>query len=253
MGTSNPASGFRHGRPRIVPVLDVMGGQVVRAIGGRRSEYRPIRSVLTDSTDPVEVAKAMVAATGSECVYVADLDGIINRRPDPSVLQAIEEAEIPVICDAGYRTRAELLAGIWTGAWGSVIASETAEPSILDGPSLDQTVFSIDLFDGRILGDWQGWGISGPGAVVELAGIPHRKRIETLILLDLARVGTGTGPGTEAVVAACKVAYPDLYIMTGGGVRAWADVERLGEAGADAVLVASAIHDGTLTLPRTGP
>jgi len=250
MESSNPPSGFPAGRPRIVPVIDIMGGQVVRAVGGRRSEYRPVRSVLTDSTYPVEVATAMIAATGAECVYLADLDGIVNHRPDSSVVRSIEGSAIPVICDAGYRTRVELVAGILTGAWGSVIASETAEPSILDGPSLDQVAFSIDLFDGQILGDWQGWGLSGPRAVVEMAGIAHRNRIETLILLDLARVGTGTGPGSDALVEACKVAYPDLYIMAGGGVRSWADVQRLTDAGADAVLVASALHDGTITFAR---
>jgi phosphoribosylformimino-5-aminoimidazole carboxamide ribotide isomerase len=39
-----------------------------------------------------------------------------------------------------------------------------------------------------------------------------------------------------------------LGIITGGGVRTWDDVERLGDAGADAILVASALHDGTIRL-----
>ena len=38
--------------------------------------------------------------------------------------------------------------------------------------------------------------------------------------------------------------------LTGGGIRDWDDVKRLEDAGADAVLVASALHDGTLTFPR---
>ena len=59
---------------RIIPVIDVMGGQVVRAVGGRRSEYRPIVSKLTDSTEPVEVAKALLGATGVGEIYLADLD-----------------------------------------------------------------------------------------------------------------------------------------------------------------------------------
>ncbi|HEX4609193.1 MAG TPA: HisA/HisF-related TIM barrel protein [Urbifossiella sp.] len=238
------------GRAPIIPVLDLMGGRVVRAVGGRRSEYRPVRSVLTDSTDPVEVAKAMVAATGAGHIYLADLDGIIHGRPDPNIPFEIEAAEIPVIYDAGHRNRRDLLAGIRSGVWGSVVASETAEPTILDGQPLDQVVFSIDLFDGRILGDWQGWGVSGPDAVVDLAGVVCQRKVKTLILLDLARVGTGTGPGTERFVAECKAAYPDLYVMAGGGVKTWADAERLADAGADEILVASAVHDGTLTLPR---
>ncbi|MFO0800827.1 MAG: HisA/HisF-related TIM barrel protein [Gemmataceae bacterium] len=233
-------------------MIDLMGGRVVRAIGGRRSEYQPLRSVLTDSTEPVAVAKAMVAATGAECIYLADIDGIVKGQPDPAVVRAIEDVEIPVIYDAGYRTRAELLAGMQQSfAWGTVIASETAEPTILEGPTLDRVAFSIDLFNGHILGDWKGWGVSGPCAVVELAAVPHRKWIETVILLDIARVGTRTGPGTESAVAACKAAYPKLFIQAGGGVRTWDDVQRLSDAGADAVMVASALHDGTLIFPRT--
>ena len=35
---------------RIVPVIDLMGGCVVHARGGRRETYRPIRSALTASS-----------------------------------------------------------------------------------------------------------------------------------------------------------------------------------------------------------
>src|SRR5688572_28938554 len=90
--------------PKIIPVIDLMGGRVVRAVGGRRSEYQPVRSVLTDSTEPGEVARALVAATGADCVYVADLDAIIHRRPDTGSVQAVTSASVPVLYDGGFRT-----------------------------------------------------------------------------------------------------------------------------------------------------
>ena len=31
---------------RVIPVIDVLAGQAVRAVRGRRSEYRPLESVL---------------------------------------------------------------------------------------------------------------------------------------------------------------------------------------------------------------
>src|SRR5579872_5647704 len=43
---------------RIVPVLDLLGGVVVRGVGGRRREYRPVVSRLTPSCDPLDVARA---------------------------------------------------------------------------------------------------------------------------------------------------------------------------------------------------
>ena len=45
---------------RILPVLDLKGGQVVRGLAGRRQEYQPIRSRLTPSCQPLAVV-AVVA------------------------------------------------------------------------------------------------------------------------------------------------------------------------------------------------
>src|SRR5438132_1291434 len=59
--------------PRIIPVIDVMGGVVVRAVAGRRDQYRPLVSRLTNSTDPRDVAQALRDHTGTRHLYLADL------------------------------------------------------------------------------------------------------------------------------------------------------------------------------------
>ena len=64
---------------RIIPVLDMLNGIVVRGVGGRRSEYQPIVSRLTSSTDPVEVARVLVYAFQPAEMYVADLDAIAGE------------------------------------------------------------------------------------------------------------------------------------------------------------------------------
>jgi len=66
---------------KILPVLDVMGGVVVRGIAGRRSEYRPIVSRLTASTDPGDVAEAFRQHFGFDQLYLADLDALADRPP----------------------------------------------------------------------------------------------------------------------------------------------------------------------------
>jgi phosphoribosylformimino-5-aminoimidazole carboxamide ribotide isomerase len=73
--------------------------------------------------------------------------------------------------------------------------------------------------------------------------------VGTLIVIDLARVGTGRGCGTENLLRAIRKGFPEVELIAGGGVRSWADVDRLGDAGADAVLIASALHDGRITYP----
>ena len=237
--------------PRIIPVLDVMNGHVVRAIGGRRDEYKPVVSKLTTSTEPTEVAKALLAATGANELYVADLDAIHRGTGFSSAVSwLLEQVSVPVWVDAGF--------GGSTGTevpdapnLRPVVGFETCQTEqvltdILFKPPPRTVAFSLDLKAGRLHGNWAAWGLKGDLAVSRLARRVHGLNVRTLIVLDLARVGTGTGCGTEELLRQLRDEFPDLDLIAGGGVRAHEDVERLGEAGATGVLVASALHDGTL-------
>ena len=50
---------------RVIPVLDVKNGQAVHAVGGIRSHYRPLQSLLHPSCDPLELVRP--TATSSAC------------------------------------------------------------------------------------------------------------------------------------------------------------------------------------------
>ncbi len=67
-----------------------------------------------------------------------------------------------------------------------------------------------------------------------------------MIVLDLAQVGMGNGPGTEALCRDLAITFPDVEIVAGGGVRGMEDLQSLKACGVRAVLVASALHDGRL-------
>ena len=57
----------RNYRMRIIPVLDVLGGCVVRGVGGRRDEYRPIVSKLCNSREPPAVTVFRLENPGPWC------------------------------------------------------------------------------------------------------------------------------------------------------------------------------------------
>jgi phosphoribosylformimino-5-aminoimidazole carboxamide ribotide isomerase len=61
---------------QIIPVIDVMGGQVVQAIAGNRANYSPISSVVTSSTTPKGVIEDLLSFSDFEIVYIAELDSI---------------------------------------------------------------------------------------------------------------------------------------------------------------------------------
>jgi phosphoribosylformimino-5-aminoimidazole carboxamide ribotide isomerase len=69
--------------------------------------------------------------------------------------------------------------------------------------------------------------------------------ISAVIVLDLARVGTGAGPDF-AVIASVRKAVPDVMLVAGGGVRGLGDLAQLADVGCDGALVATALLDGRL-------
>lgn len=240
---------------RIIPVIDVMDGGVVRAIGGRRDEYRPLVSQLTVSTDPIAVAKALLEATGAKELYVADLDAIRDPTADRSLAATLTDAfpAIRVWVDPGIRTHADIARCAWRNNLGLVVGSETIsgpETALHAGNEFAPDVwYSVDLFDGRWLGRWEPWreyGLTESSDILAIAEAGLQTTGGDLLLLDLARVGKGTGTGTERWVTLAKRRFAPRSLIVGGGVRDWDDVKRLEDAGADAVLVASALHDGQL-------
>ncbi len=68
-----------------------------------------------------------------------------------------------------------------------------------------------------------------------------------MLVLDLARVGEGTGTGSEELCAEIVRSSPQVELSVGGGVRGWEDLARLRDGGVRAVLLASALHDGRVT------
>ena len=85
----------------VLPVVDLVGGQVVRGIAGRREEYRPIVSRLCADAQPASVARALVEQFGFAQAYVADLDAIAGHEPDWKTYEAIADCGLRLWVDAG--------------------------------------------------------------------------------------------------------------------------------------------------------
>lgn len=237
--------------PRVIPVIDVMGGVVVRAVGGRRDAYSEWSSPLAGSSDPEAVARALLARTGAETLYVADLD-MLRWGVSDWDRRFLSDLPAITLLDAGG-----LVTGPGLRRVREVVASEieTNTPTFVREMlrrhrSTLPPAFSVDVRNGRLLGRWNAWGVRGPTDVLGLAGRAGDLGFRTLIVLDVASVGTGRGPNSAAICESIRKTFPHVELITGGGVRSWADIDRLGECGVDGVLVASALHDGTLTFPR---
>lgn len=232
---------------RIIPVLDLKGGLVVRGIAGKRELYKPVQSLLCSTADPGEVACALRSHLGLGYMYLADLDGITSGRADPEICVRLEKLGFRLMVDAGMRTLPQAMdfAGKIDG--DLIAALETLpSPQILEsmveelGPR--RVVFSLDLTGGKPLTGGDGW----PADAQEIADIAVSVGIERMIFLDLAAVGSGEGPAHLHTCRDWKKRYPGLELITGGGVRDIDDLLELKAAALDGVLVASSLHDGRI-------
>ncbi|HZZ77208.1 MAG TPA: HisA/HisF-related TIM barrel protein [Gemmataceae bacterium] len=235
----------------ILPVLDLMQGQIVRGVAGRRDDYQPIVSNLTSSAKPVDVALALHERFGFDEFYLADLDAIRDGVPNLDVYRQLQMEGFRIWVDAGIRSRSarSLKMLIIANVARVIIGLETiADPEdighIVRRLGVDRAVFSLDLKDGKALGAIERWHTSDPFGIARRA--IESLGVRRLIVLDLARVGVGTGTGTEALCRRIKEVHPDVHLCAGGGVRGIDDVTRLMQLGVEHVLVASALHDGRI-------
>jgi len=233
---------------KVVPVLDLLKGQVVHAVAGQRANYRPIKSRWTASADPVEVATALHRHFGFATFYLADLDAIAGAEPAFSTFGALQSAGFRLWVDAGVveANRAQALADF--GVARIIVGLETvAGPHVLARicqTIAGQMIFSLDLRCGqpvRAGGSWK----SEAWAILEQA---IDAGVRAVLLLDLVRVGARSGTGTEALCARLARTFPKVEIITGGGIQDVSDLHQLETLGVGTALMATALHDGSVTV-----
>lgn len=241
--------------PTIIPVLDLLGGQVVRAVGGRRSEYRPLVTQLTDDPTPARLAAIFVERFAAREIYLADLDAIAGRPGNFAAWHDVAGSGARLWLDAGTATAdaAEaLLARDWPRPPVLIVGLETLRdpdqfPAIVERCGPENLAFSLDLRDGcpvTTIAAWQ------QRLSEEIAAEAIAAGFRRLILLDLARVGRGTGCGTGELCRRLHARYPEVELVTGGGVSSDEDLRQAAAQRAQAVLVASALHEGRLAPVR---
>jgi len=203
---------------RLIPVLDLQHGVVVRGIGGRRSEYRPLVSPFSSDSNPVRVARSLIESFHPRELYVADLDAIAGRVASRSLLNADGDLGAELWIDAGIRIAGDLEPFAKDRSASVVVGLETANgPDVLDAAialmGAKRVVFSLDLRRGLLLGPWRNWSARNVRDWLSIADRAVESGVRSVILLDLSRVGEGHGTGTEAMCQTIVLKYPELEII----------------------------------------
>jgi phosphoribosylformimino-5-aminoimidazole carboxamide ribotide isomerase len=216
-----------------IPVIDLMGGRVVRARMGDRASYRPLESPLSPTSEALDVLRGLLAVYAFLTLYVADLDAIQGNGDNLPTLRRIR-AEFPALqmwVDNGAADPAAIEAIIDADLGAPVIGSESQRDNALIAQHRDSTRVVLSL-------DFRGDTFQGPQEILANPALwPSR-----IIVMTLARVGSGAGPDLARLAAIRSIAGGrELYAA--GGVRDAADLSALKAAGAAGVLIASALHE----------
>jgi HisA/HisF family protein len=237
---------------RILPVIDLKRGQVVHGVAGKRDSYQPIVSQIVDSPNPANVARALCDVVRGDDMYVADLDAIAGHEPDWNSYAAIANQDVTLWLDAGTSEVSSLrrivektrnLANVIIAL--ESLASLSLLETIATELSMQQVVFSLDLANGLpVTPDPSASNLSAEA----IAAFAIAVGIRSIIVLDVAAVGRQRGATTIDLCRKIKARHSDdVQLISGGGVRDSSDVRRYVEAGCDRVLVATALHNRTIT------
>lgn len=222
----------------IIPVIDLRGGEVVRAKKGERHLYAPIRTPLSPTSRPADVVAGFLALHPFRTIYVADLDAIEGKGSQSACLVELEAA-FPALTfwvDAGIATSCAATSWLKSHRGDLVLGSETMHDAGLVAriSTLPRSLLSLDF---------RGDAFQGPARLAEDETLwPTR-----LIVMSLARIGSQAGPDFDRLAEIRVRSRGRHAIYAAGGIRGPEDLKRLNEAGVAGVLLASALHDGRIT------
>ncbi|MBB5417522.1 HisA/HisF-related TIM barrel protein [Paraburkholderia atlantica] len=237
---------------QVIPVLDLLDGQVVRAVRGERSAYRPIQSRLVATSDPLATARALLEASGARTLYIADLGAILQRGAHASTLAALRAAlpGIELWLDAGFADYASMRALF------ERIDAAVDQPH---SPAANSNLATlVPVFGSETLREIHALHAAQRAGLAPILSLDHRAgELLTATALDrssawwpsrviamtLDQVGSYAGPDLATFERLHAQAAAHTTLIGAGGIRNRADLAAAAGTGASAWLVASALHD----------
>lgn len=219
----------------IIPVIDLMGGKVVHAQGGRRDQYQPLTSQLTSSVYPNAVIKQLLKWYPFTNIYIADLDAIEIGKIDKAFYLQLHQLfpKLTIWLDAGIRTLNDWKCWCDIPNIKPVLGSETLQDlQLLNKLQPTEFILSLDFRQGQLLGQYD--------LLTQVDLWP-----DTIIVMSLDTVGMDNGPDEKLLNTIQKI-KPGAQLIAAGGVRGEEDLMHLAKKQIKGALIASALHKGRL-------
>lgn len=230
----------------IFPAIDLMDGGCVRLFKGdfnQRTDY---------DVSPVDMAKTFADA-GAEWIHVVDLDGAKTQRAEQAdlIIDIAQQSGLKVQTGGGIRDISQiqrLIAGrIERVVVGSLAISN---PQMIKywmselGP--EKIVLALDV----MIGDdnvprpaVRGWTEESDKTLWHVIESYLPAGLKNVLVTDIAKDGVLGGSNIE-LYKAIRTNYPNLDLITSGGVGSLKDVKALKKLKPAGIIIGKALYEG---------
>lgn len=227
---------------QIIPVIDLLDGVVVHAKKGERQHYQPIKSLLTNSSKPLDIVTALLDYCPFQQLYIADLNAIQKHgesyETNYQIVESIKQhfPNLKLWIDAGISNKTEL--NIWNKLHSNLIFASENFSRIGNFVSLknhQNSNFVLSL-------DFMPTGYQGPAELLhDSAYWP-----DDVIVMSLANVGINQGVNIK-LLNEIMLRATGSNVFAAGGIRDVNDLNMLKKRGVHGALIATALHQKQLS------
>lgn len=228
----------------VIPAVDMQDGEVVQLVQGERGTEKRYGA-------PAEAARRWIDA-GARTLHLVDLDGAFcGERKNAPAVEAILDAvdgDVEVQLGGGIRTVTDALELIERGVDRVILGTAAVEnPGIVRTISDEyekSVMVSLDAKGGEVVvsGWTEGTGLDPAEAAARYEELGAGAILFTNVDVEGQLEGVRTEPVRQVADA---VSIP---VVASGGVASIEDMQALRDAGADAVVVGTALYEGRFSL-----
>jgi phosphoribosylformimino-5-aminoimidazole carboxamide ribotide isomerase len=231
----------------IIPAIDIIKGRVVRLYQGN------FNKVKFYSDDPVETA-LLWQKKGASFLHIVDLDGAkYGESKNLKVVASIlETVQIPCEVGGGLRTEKDIEYLLKHGASRVVVGTKAFEDrEFLEGAVRkfrEKIVVSIDISKDSYVAK-TGWLEKTHFIASEAVREMQNLGVETIIVTDISRDGTLSGPDIEKLKDILNSV--NISVIASGGVSCIDDIKKLkaiGSKNLEGVIIGKALYEGKIDL-----
>lgn len=232
----------------IFPAIDLMDRKCVRLFKGdfnQRTDYE---------TSPMDVAKSY-AADGAQWMHVVDLDGAKRGTTTQSdlIIDLAVQSGLKVQTGGGIRSTEQIEALLKGGVNRVVIGSLAVsdKPKVMEWMSLfgsDRIVLALDINigeDGEPRPALKGW--TEPSKETLWDVVESYADVQTLLVTDISKDGV-LGGANVALYEAIIKRYPNIDLITSGGVGTLDHVKDLKALNPHGVIIGKALYENKFSL-----